>query len=482
MEMVELWEAMRSHVLREVPALHTAVTEQLALNWENTPPRERAVLGVVAALDLDASSPAARRHARQLLRDIETTFAGVLREDDFPSLPDLGPAKSKALKTDAERLEAQTFNQSLKQQTGPLAALKWLESYTPSLKGRRAASFLFALGFPIVVPSQPKRRLLHRLGWADDARDSAESRRRLVQILDQLSGVCGTSLAEVELVTSAFCGEGAASNKSAMVCGPTPACDRCPLARLCDFGRFQERHNLGENADEAANRSLKQVLLKEDLPREKLARLGPEALTTAELLAILLRTGTAKKNALELATETLRQAGSLDRLGKQTVLELQRVSGLGEVRAITLKAALELARRVATAPQPETAVITNARKVFEVLRGFYLDKHKEVFIALTLNTKNKIIRQIQVSEGTLNQSLVHPREAFQEALRDSANAVIFAHNHPSGDPAPSKADRLLTRQLAEAGRILGIRVLDHVIVGRETFFSFADDPQSSELD
>jgi DNA repair protein RadC len=482
MELVEAWEAIRAHVLAGAPTLHGTLEEKLHRKWQDTPARERSVLAILVALDLDPGSPAARRHARRLLQETQDqpTTASV-REDELPALPPPDSPQRQQLTADLDFLASDAFLQSLLEQPGPVHAIHWLDRQCKELRGRRGAAFLHELGYPMAVPTKGRRRLLHRLGWLEADKDTAEGRKQVIQTLDRMAGVCGTSLGEVEAVLAIFCGEGPADMKGAGTCLTTPLCTRCPLEKLCDYGRFQTTHNL-PTPDAAERRALKETITKEDLPREKLARLGPEALSSPELLAILIRTGTAKKNALDLAHELLRGAGSLDRLSRQTIREMQRTGGLGEVRAITIKAALELARRLSTAPPSEAPVLTNARKVFDLLRGYYLDKQKEIFVALTLNTKNRLIRQIAISEGTLNQSLVHPREAFQEAMRDSANAVIFAHNHPSGDVTPSRADRMLTRQLAEAGKILGIKVLDHIIIGRDSYFSFADDADSTELE
>ncbi|MCC6545606.1 DNA repair protein RadC [Candidatus Sumerlaeota bacterium] len=216
-------------------------------------------------------------------------------------------------------------------------------------------------------------------------------------------------------------------------------------------------------------------MLPEDRPREKLARAGAGSLTPAELLAILLRTGTDKEHAVELAAKILRTAGSLDRLAHMSIGELTRIEGLGPVKAVTIQAALELARRLSSSTTPdEQPSVTSSRDVYEHLRPYFLNRRKEQFVALLLNSKRRIQRQIVVSEGILNQSLVHPREAFQEAVKDSASAVIFAHNHPSGDPKPSRDDIAITHRLAKTGAILGIPVLDHVIVGGDNYYSFAE--------
>ncbi|HMZ52347.1 MAG TPA: DNA repair protein RadC, partial [Candidatus Sumerlaeota bacterium] len=180
-------------------------------------------------------------------------------------------------------------------------------------------------------------------------------------------------------------------------------------------------------------------------------------------------------HAVELASKILRTAGSLDRLAHMSIGELTRMEGLGPVKAVTIQAALELARRLgASQPQPEEPPVTGSRDVFERLKPYFLNRRKEQFVVLLLNAKRRITRQIVVTEGILNQSLVHPREAFQEAIKDSASAVIFVHNHPSGDSRPSRDDMAITHRLTQTGAIIGIPVLDHVIMGGDNYYSFAD--------
>ncbi len=212
-----------------------------------------------------------------------------------------------------------------------------------------------------------------------------------------------------------------------------------------------------------------------DRPREKLAARGPGVLTDAELVAILIRTGSGKENALAVANRMMRDYGTLERLAGASVAELASRPGIGQVKAVTIKAAMEMARRLDARASGGAPVVESSRDAYSLLRRRFLGSMKEEFVVVLLNTKNVVLRIASVSEGILNQSLVHPREAFEEAIRDSAAAVVFAHNHPSGDPAPSRDDMTATERLVKAGDILGIRVLDHIIVGGDRFYSFADD-------
>jgi DNA repair protein RadC len=213
-------------------------------------------------------------------------------------------------------------------------------------------------------------------------------------------------------------------------------------------------------------------------PREKLLQMGATALSEAELLALILGSGDAAsgRSALDLGRELLLEFNGLRTLADASCLELQRVKGIGPAKATCLKAALELAGRVQVKNRPLESFtrFTSASQVFEHLNYEFRDRHKEYFMALLLDGKNRIIKRVQISEGSLNQSIVHPREVFNVAVRESAAAMILLHNHPTGDPTPSPEDLEVTRRLSEAGQLMGIKVLDHIIIGDGAFYSFTE--------
>ncbi|WP_026841129.1 RadC family protein [Citrifermentans bremense] len=214
-------------------------------------------------------------------------------------------------------------------------------------------------------------------------------------------------------------------------------------------------------------------------PREKLMQHGVSFLSEAELLALILKSGDAasRRSALDLGRELMLQFGSLSLLADASCSELQKVKGIGPAKATCILAALDLARRIKERdrrPIESLTRFTSASQVFEHLNPEFRDRHKEQFMALLLDGKNRIISRAQISEGSLNQSIVHPREVFNVAVRNSAAAMILLHNHPTGDPAPSPEDMEVTRRLCEAGQLLGIRVLDHIIIGENEFYSFAE--------
>ncbi len=212
----------------------------------------------------------------------------------------------------------------------------------------------------------------------------------------------------------------------------------------------------------------------EERPREKLKALGPEVLSNAELLAILLRVGSRNESAVQMATRILARSGSLRNLPDLSLEELQENKGIGPSKAVTIKAALELGSRLATTPRGETGSITSPRLAADLFMEELRYKKKEYFKILLLNTKNHVISKEEISVGSLSASIVHPREIFNIPLRKSAASVILFHNHPSGDPSPSQEDLEVTRRLVDAGSLLGIAIRDHIIIGDGCFFSFRE--------
>ncbi|MEA2067945.1 MAG: DNA repair protein RadC [Verrucomicrobiota bacterium] len=210
-------------------------------------------------------------------------------------------------------------------------------------------------------------------------------------------------------------------------------------------------------------------------PREEFERVGAENVSDAVLLALILRTGTKGMNVVEVSQRLLSAFGSLTALAKATVKDLQSIDSIGPVKAQMIKAAMELAQRLTRESVGESPIVTTPEQAAAVLRERARVLQHEVFWALMLDTKNRLIGEPkQISQGTLNSSLVHPRELFKKALEHSCAAMILAHNHPSGDPTPSSEDIKVTKQLIGAGEVMGIKVLDHIVIGHRKYHNSTD--------
>jgi DNA repair protein RadC len=212
----------------------------------------------------------------------------------------------------------------------------------------------------------------------------------------------------------------------------------------------------------------------EERPRERMKAYGAEYLSNTELIAILLRTGTRGESALRLADKILQKAGSLRSLLEMELEELKSISGIGEAKAIQIKAGLELGRRLSRGNLLDRITIRSPKDAADYMMDSLRYLHQEHFVSLFLNTKNQIIGQETIFVGTLNSSLVHPREVFREAIRRSSASVLLLHNHPSGDPTPSKEDLDITQRMVESGNLLGIEVLDHLIIGDGSYISLKE--------
>lgn len=203
-------------------------------------------------------------------------------------------------------------------------------------------------------------------------------------------------------------------------------------------------------------------------PRERLMASGADALRTAELIAILLRTGMKGISALQISDQVMQRFGNLENLAKASLEDLQKIKGIGRDKAIALKSAFTLARRMALELRHDSPVLDNPERIADLLREDNRLYEVERFQAVLLNTRRKLIKVEQLSQGTLDTILVHPREVFKAAISANAAAIVLVHNHPSGDPTPSEADIKVTRDIIRAGQLLKIEVLDHIILGKKT--------------
>ena len=214
----------------------------------------------------------------------------------------------------------------------------------------------------------------------------------------------------------------------------------------------------------------------DDRPREKLRTKGAENLSDSELLAILIHHGTRDKSAVDLAREVLQLGkNTLHGLGKLTVKDLTKVKGIGEAKAITIAAALEIGRRRQAGSSLDKPVVRYSREIAEYLQALLKDHHHEVFVVVFLNRANRINHYEIISEGGITGTVADPRIILKKALEEDAVSIILCHNHPSGNLLPSRADEELTQKIKEASKYFDIKVLDHIIVSEEGYYSFADE-------
>jgi len=307
---------------------------------------------------------------------------------------------------------------------------------------------------------QGLRRFLFRYGLLGSARQTGANEEMLAKLVTDAAE--GTSATQPEILSSLMVFSGAARGSGALsICGDRPQCSFCRLRRGC---RHCER-----------SPTLKE-LPETERPRERLILDGEDSLTEAELLGIIIQGGTTNRTAVDLAKVLLARHGGLRALSVLTIEELCEVKGIGRAKAAKIKAALGLGRRRAEEPALDRGEPVHSSECF--FRRYHTqlrDSVRENFKVVLLDRKNRVIRDESISVGSLSASIVHPREVLNPAIRHSAAAIICVHNHPSGDPKPSSEDLEITRRLHEACKILGISLLDHIIIGDDRYFSFADE-------
>jgi DNA repair protein RadC len=298
-------------------------------------------------------------------------------------------------------------------------------------------------------------RFLRRLGLLEGRADG----RRLERLVERIARASAREPLEVSIYLRAFA-SGEAALQVPAVCGEMPRCAACVLAEVC-------RYRQGELARPAPARA--------ERPAERMRREGEEALTATELVSLVLSgRGLPGKKSMA-AARRLMADGSLRELSARPLADLAAAEGLNEDLALRLRAALALARRWNVEVREPGRQFKVGRDFFEFFAPLLRDAKKETFLAVMLDQKNRYLGHEVVSTGTLTGAPVHPREVFRPAIREAAAAVAFVHNHPSGSPEPSRDDREITARLLEVARLVGLRVLDHVIVGEDRYFSFVEE-------
>ena len=210
----------------------------------------------------------------------------------------------------------------------------------------------------------------------------------------------------------------------------------------------------------------------DERPRERLLKYGVSSLSNDELISIILKSGTYKYSVKSVSLLLLRELGEFSNLKNISYNKLISIDGIGSVKAIELLACVEIGRRIFSLVDKSGVVLNNSKKIFDYFKDLFLDKKQEYFYAIYLDSKSKLISYKMLFKGTLNSSCVHPREVFKYAYIESANSIIVIHNHPSGDPSPSNEDNNITKYLMDISEVMGIRIVDHIIFGKDKYFSF----------
>lgn len=507
---IEFLDTLRLRLQADLPDLDTLLDDLQRCDYRraSTPQLQLALAEI--AFNLNATSPADARELQRRIALAEsdthtpaphtaagntTTPAWNLREPAAatsvatPAQPAISrslrylalPALSAAapgnptnnlLATAAPAIPTR-FGHELARCTSVRNALELVRKRLPALKGNAAYRFLSAIGYPVAVPSPDAMRFASYLGLVpatDNARDF------YMAMLDHASRAAAITVARAGYLLRLYAEDSPDHQHQAICHARKPRCGTCPFTARCSY-YARQRETKPAPETEPRRRPVKDWT-PDERPRERF--LAGERLSTSELLAIILRTGTGRLSAVELARELIHEFATLHDLEKATpqeIVDRMKGKGIGPAKAVEICAAIELGRRV-TQPAADTRLgqkqIGGSRDVFELCRARYKTATQEEFLLLVLNTKNRLQKEIPVSLGTLNASLVHPRDVFRHALKEAAAAVIFVHNHPSGDPTPSNEDILLTSRLVDVGKLLGIQVLDHVIIGSHEWYSFAD--------
>lgn len=480
---IDIFEKLKTSLVDAAPAVEHELLELRDGRWREAPPEFFREKLVAALLDVDLSAASGRRQVKRLLGSLDSDDSLARSLDALLSVADakarslrvsdVTPKNIHDLKDALHRLDGMTggtpdgLGALIEAQGHPTKVVELFSRAIPYLRGLKVYQFLRSLEYPIVTPDAARQRLLYRIGlWPE----TGQSRERLLafqELCGSVARLTGESMGGVDLILGLYCGAIKRRKQFAPPCVARPLCEDCAINGQCSFHRY--RGSFPET-DTSNIRNMRP----ENRPREKFERVGAENVNDADLLAILLRTGLAGKSALEVATNLLRVFESLEGLDTAALSELTAVKGVGRGKAVEIKAAIELGKRLFTRPLSKGVQITCSSDVFNAYHLRFRASRQEEFLLLCLNTKNQVTKESRISVGSLNQSVVHPREVFKEAIRESAHGVLFVHNHPSGDPRPSNADIDLTRQLKDAGEMLKIRILDHIVIGERNYYSFLD--------
>ena len=483
---VDCFERLHRHLLRHDPGIQ----KQLAAigPWRyRTQDASFFITHLVALISgLDERTAEGRRRIRRFIVEIGESHGDnpipdhlVVREAAEPLHKPLSETQRERLARCVDNLRELTargrpaglaFDIEMNRLENLADRVAWVRQFFPCLTALNAWRFLSRIGYPVLVPDRPCQTFLFRLGLLSDVRATQPGQLDAARVGEELARSLKRSELELSIWIQAFTGSLPDISPRVALCRRSPQCKPCPLQPYCSYYRYQRP----AAEDTTAPLPVKKWRPK-DRPRERLVQYGAHAMEDSELLAIVLRTGAGGLNVIDLARVLLEKFGDLQSIEEATLEELRSIRGIGPMKAVELKAVFELGRRLAYRPFQPGDTFTSSDDVYRSYHGRFSRMKQEEFVLLMLNKKNQVIRDEVISRGGLDMSIVHPREVFKAAIKASSAAVIFVHNHPSGDPTPSHDDYVITRRLHEAGHLLQIEVLDHIIVGDGSYYSFADE-------
>lgn len=485
LKVIDILEKLREYFLQKEPSLEKQF-QFFQANFFNTSEiiKYKEILTAIE-FNIDLGTSSGKRKARNIIRLLDETinkngdsnsplFIAESLESDvlskniserfFTSIQNL---KDLYCSNDDKNSGDGVFN-ALSKYNDYEDLIKFIRKSFPSLQGNKTYRFLNQIGYSIGIPDVKKYTFLKRLGFSnfDSAKD--QSYREYHTLSYHFATLLNESLPYVDYIFGLFCGSERFHEKDLAICVKKPYCNECSLKSLCQY------YSITGNEKNSFRHTMRD-LEKNLQPREKLIENGGESLSDTELLALIIKTGHENATALDLAMQLLKKFRDIKGIYSASLTELCSIKGIGYAKAAEIKASFELGMRLLSSPSNLTVKFTNSKEIFTYFYPRTLDMEEENFYSLLLNTKNYLLREILISKGSLSSSIVHPREAFKEAIKESAASVIFIHNHPSGDPAPSKEDEIVTIRLKEVGDLVGIKLLDHIIIGGKKYYSFSDE-------
>jgi len=475
LNIIDALEKLKSYLFALDPLIERK-RESLLLSEVRFDPGYVLEAYVAVCLGMDMESAPARRLA-QKIRSL--LIEGNQKEDKFcikQEIPSDYAVKIEKLGVTKIRQRWQRLNKLFQIKSfqkeiskAPLKAINRLFSSRTGFKRINAYRFLSILGAPVVIVSEPKLRFVFRLGWVEEIKRGEMRLQQYQNICLKASRISRDSVLSIDYLFSLFAQRQVRPIRGIPVCGKNPLCEKCVLSSYCLYAKYH-----GTVQKKQCVHAPISLWRPEDRPRERLERVGASQLSTGQLLAIILGVGSEKQTALDLSEKLLQRFGSLRALESASLKEICKIKGIGKAKATRIKACLEIGKRFIQKKDTPTKIILDSKTIFDLYKLSFSSLKQETFVLLVLNSRNQVTKEKEIFRGSLNASMVHPREIFREAIKESACSVVFIHNHPSGDPTPSRADILITERLKETGKVVGISVLDHIIVGEEKYYSFAD--------